>query len=388
MDKTKIIPVILLAVVLGIGIIAYTFYAEKQNVAKENQNLKEERAVLVEENNALKYKISNSERERRSMEQRLVAIQKSLSDLEQEKKNFQQRLSAVIKERDALAKKAAEMGTGVEGIQDRDSGAASVEAEERWADFVKEAATLKAKLDLLKKDLLDARMKMAELDKVNKEWSIKVDQLTKERARLQEEMKLKERTLRNISMDIVSEREDKAMALAELKKLRSENLGQKKEAILANKEKMRLQQLLKDTLERKESLEDKIIDVENVLKEKSLAFQELQDRLQQAISGGKMVASDGSASVELPPIIVKPTSPGLRGLQGRVIAVNHQEQFVIVDIGGTSGLRPGALFRVMRDGREIATVEVIETRDEISAADIKEVIGGFTIQEGDIATIR
>jgi len=42
----------------------------------------------------------------------------------------------------------------------------------------------------------------------------------------------------------------------------------------------------------------------------------------------------------------------------------------------------------MRGDKEIATVEVIETRREISAADIKEVIGGFSIKEGDIVISR
>lgn len=385
MDKTKIIPIILLVVVLGISFIAYSFYAEKQGLAKENKNIKEERAILVEENNSLKYKVNNSEREKRNIEQRLATIQKAFSDIEKERNELQQKLAEAIKEKDSLAAKVSATGADTESFK---TERLAVESnEERWADFIRETAALKAKLELVKKDLLDTKMKVAELDKTNKEWSIKADQLTKEKTRLEEEMNFKERILRNLSMDVVNERENKVMAVGELKKLRSENLEQKKELVLANKEKMRLQELLKGTLEKKEGLENKIVDIENLLKEKSISFQELQENLNQAVSGGKKIAADGSASVELPPIIVKPTY-GLKGLQGRIIAVNHQEQFVIIDLGETSGLRPGALFRIMRDGREIGSVEVIETRNEISAADIKEVIGGLTIQEGDVAVIR
>ncbi|MBP7088444.1 MAG: hypothetical protein KBB01_04010 [Candidatus Omnitrophica bacterium] len=384
MDKTKLIPIILLVVVLGVSFIAYSFYAEKQNLLKENKNIKEERAILVEENSSLKYKVNNSEREKRNIEQRLVAIQKAFSDIEKERNELQQKLAEVIKERDSLASKT----TTTTDTENFNAEKLTVESgEERWADFIRETAALKAKLDLVKKDLLDTKMKVAELDKTNKEWSIKVDQLAKEKTRLEEEMNFKERILRNLSIDVVDERENKVMALDELKKLRNENLEQKKELVLANKEKMRLQELLKGTLEKKEGLENKIVDIENLLKEKSISFQELQENLNQAVSGGKKIAADGSASVELPPIIVKPTY-GMKGLQGRIIAVNHQEQFVIIDLGETSGLRPGALFRIMRDGREIGSVEVIETRNEISAADIKEVIGGLTIQEGDVAVIR
>jgi len=189
-------------------------------------------------------------------------------------------------------------------------------------------------------------------------------------------------------MDLVSEREERASAVTELRKLRSENVSLKREIVLANKEKMKLQDTLKITLDKKASLENRIADAENVLKEKSLAFEDLQQQLENAIVGSKRIVASESASVQLPPIVVKPESPGLRGLRGEVIAVNQEEKFVVVDIGEASGLRPGALLKVMRGDREIASLEVIETRREISAADIREVIGAAAIQEGDIVISR
>jgi len=261
-------------------------------------------------------------------------------------------------------------------------------SEDHWADFVKKKAALEAKVGDLNRSLLDARTQISSLDKDNKELSIKIDQLNKTKERLGEEVRFKERTLRVLSMDLVSEREERASAVTELRKLRSENVSLKREIVLANKEKMKLQSTLRTALDKKESLESRITDAENVLREKSLAFGELQDQLEQAIAGGKRVIASESASVQLPPIIVKPESPGLRGLRGEVIAVNKEEKFVVVDIGEASGLRPGTFLKVMRGDREIATLEVIETRREISAADIKEVTGGITLQEGDIVISR
>ncbi len=54
-------------------------------------------------------------------------------------------------------------------------------------------------------------------------------------------------------------------------------------------------------------------------------------------------------------------------------------------MGEASGLRPGALLRIMRGDKKVGSVEVIEMRKEISAADIKEIVDGYVIQEGDIA---
>ena len=43
----------------------------------------------------------------------------------------------------------------------------------------------------------------------------------------------------------------------------------------------------------------------------------------------------------------------------------------------------GQIFNVSRNGQNIATVEVIQTRKEISAADIKTVSSGAKIKIGD-----
>ena len=87
--------------------------------------------------------------------------------------------------------------------------------------------------------------------------------------------------------------------------------------------------------------------------------------------------------MELPPIVVKPNIPGLRAVQGEVVAVNRDESFVVVNIGEDTGIVPGTLLKVYRADVNIATLEVIETRKEICAADINEVVGDYVIQQGD-----
>ncbi|MCM8831317.1 MAG: hypothetical protein NC918_03910, partial [Candidatus Omnitrophica bacterium] len=159
--------------------------------------------------------------------------------------------------------------------------------------------------------------------------------------------------------------------------------------ILANNEKMQLQNSIKETLEKKDQLEKRLSEIDRVLREKSITLEELQEQMRTAVKGGRAVISKESASVELPPIVVKPTARGsIKNLRGEVIAVNDDEKFIIINLGETSGLRPGTQLAVLRGEKEIATVEVIETRKEISAADIKEVASGFTIQKGDIVVSK
>jgi seryl-tRNA synthetase len=171
--------------------------------------------------------------------------------------------------------------------------------------------------------------------------------------------------------------------MEELVKLRGENVGLKRELTLLNKEKARLQNNIKDIVDKKNVLEQKISGVENIMKEKSMDLEELQQQLTTTIKGRPETAVRETASVELPPIVVKP-SVGGRGLRGEVLAVNPEEKFIVVNLGENTGVVPGSLMRVMRGSREIGTVEIVETRKEISAADIKEALDGFAIQEGDI----
>ena len=59
-------------------------------------------------------------------------------------------------------------------------------------------------------------------------------------------------------------------------------------------------------------------------------------------------------------------------LIGKVLAVNREHNFVVIDLGEEQGIKPGQLFDVIREGKSIATVEVIQTRKSVSACDIKE----------------
>lgn len=382
MDKSKIIPIILLIVILGVGFIAFTFYTERENLTALNQKLEEEKAGLIETNSNLQYKYKKVEKEKSDVERRLNMIKEELSKLETESESWKKKWSLVSKERDELVEKLKK--SDVPEIRVVEGAGTGYTSEDHWVDFVQSRASLEAKLEILGKTLFEGKIKIAKMDKENKELSIQMDQLSKEKERLLEAIKFKERTLRIMSMDLVSERESRGSAIDEVKKLRRENVDLKRELIMANKELIKLHDSFKEVVYKRDELEDKITDAGNILKEKSMAFEELQEQLEQVIEGGKKIISDGSASVELPPIVVKPSAPGLKELRGEIIAVNHEEKFVVVDIGESSGLRPGVLLKIMRGSKEIGAVEVIETRKEISAADIKEVVSGYTIQEGDI----
>ena len=45
MDKTKIIPIILLAIIIGISLVVFVFYKEKVELTDANGKLKKEKTI-------------------------------------------------------------------------------------------------------------------------------------------------------------------------------------------------------------------------------------------------------------------------------------------------------------------------------------------------------
>jgi predicted nucleic acid-binding Zn-ribbon protein len=386
MEKSKIIPIILLLIVVTVGFIAYRFYSESEALKGEADSLKGEKARLIEENQSLRARYSDIEKQKSQLEEERNSLKSKMDEVESQKNDLEKKYDQVSREREELVaqlqkaspvKVEPEMQKAPEGI-----------SEDYWTDFVKKKAELEARLEDLSSELRTTKNKLAEMDKQNKELSIKIDELNKEKEKLDRDIAFKSRTIEIMSKDLVSEREARKKMGEDLEKMRSDNIGLKRELILANKEKMQLQNYLEGTSQKKQVLEQRIGEIENILKEKTLALEELQENLQQAIKGGKSVITPQEASVELPPIVVQPGPVKVAGLKGEIIAVNQAEKFLIMDIGESSGVRPGMQLKVMRGGKTIGTVSVVETRKDISAGDILEVVSGYTIQEGDSAVAQ
>jgi hypothetical protein len=64
---------------------------------------------------------------------------------------------------------------------------------------------------------------------------------------------------------------------------------------------------------------------------------------------------------------------------GKILAVNLESSFVVIDLGSSSGVRVGDTFGVYRGDNLIGSVSVIQTRAGISACDIKKMSTSFKI---------
>ncbi len=55
----------------------------------------------------------------------------------------------------------------------------------------------------------------------------------------------------------------------------------------------------------------------------------------------------------------------------KIVSIDKENNFVVVNAGRDSGLKIGDSFQVYRNGKGIGMVEVIQTRERIAACDIK-----------------
>lgn len=95
--------------------------------------------------------------------------------------------------------------------------------------------------------------------------------------------------------------------------------------------------------------------------------------------------------MELAPIVVssadnptgfaKASNPNAPGIDGNIVSINPENNFVIIDIGEGSGIKAGDTLNVYREAEYIAGLEVIQVRKDIAAADIISKV--TDIQVGD-----
>jgi len=90
----------------------------------------------------------------------------------------------------------------------------------------------------------------------------------------------------------------------------------------------------------------------------------------------------GSISVGKP-AAERPKPTGKPKTEGRVLAINEDHGFVVVDLGKVDLINQDSQLFVMKDGQMVATLGVLEIRDVMSACNIKELREGKKILLND-----
>lgn len=74
--------------------------------------------------------------------------------------------------------------------------------------------------------------------------------------------------------------------------------------------------------------------------------------------------------------------------QGRVLAINEEHGFVVIDMGKVDGIKTGMNLYLKKDGETVATLSVLEVRDVMTACNIRNLTGGQKIQINDLVSVQ
>ncbi len=323
-------------------------------------------------------------------------------ELTKDRDKWKSRVDEITKERDNLVAKMQIMVS--EGVTAKEPGVVSEDAklpddlkalginqnEEYWASLLKEKASLQIKLDALKDDLSKKSMEIVDLKQINADLQIEMDSLKNNKHEIDRDIKYKEDLINSLSLELARTKNDKKYIADRIIDLNNENndlRGQLKQLVST---KTALEKTIVQIKDDKQKLERRLNETDNMVQSKIDEIWEIKESLDRAF---QKTSLSPSATIDLDKIVVSQGSKGegsvlqaigdvkeasnepdlmVPGFQGRVVSVNEENNFVIVDLGEQSGIRLNDVISVYRDSKYIARLEVIQVRKDICAADIKE----------------
>jgi hypothetical protein len=118
--------------------------------------------------------------------------------------------------------------------------------------------------------------------------------------------------------------------------------------------------------------------METVFTGKISQISELKEQLEAIRTGAAEIEAPlkKKEPVELPPIVVRPQVETQiqepTDFLGRVLTVDRENNFSIIDLGEEAGVKIDDTFGVYREGKKIANIKVIKTSKSVAACDIAQ----------------
>ncbi len=404
--------------------LAFGFYSllQKQKIEKEKENLQGELAASQAREKESIVKIKNLEVEVKTIFEEKSELNRQLADAKQqvedllgqidevsnERGEWKKELDQIKKERDELLAKLDNITDGTAVSAENSSAPAqgtpadidpskipSITDREYWASILRQKAALEVEANRFKEELSKHLVTLVDLKEQNAKFAIELESLRRIKEDMIRELKNKEELANNLSLELARAKNDRKFAADTIEKLNNENVDLRDQMKNLLSTKGQLEKSILALSGEKNKLEKKLAQMEGVIQEKIEQVWDIKTDLDQKFtSSAKSEAADDALTpkpavdLQLPPIVV---SQGAQkdsavreektGLEGQILSVNEDNNFVIINLGETAGVRVGDTLNVYRGSRYIARVRIIQVRKDISAADIQE--QAVTLQVGD-----
>ncbi|HLD82503.1 MAG TPA: hypothetical protein VI976_00950 [Candidatus Omnitrophota bacterium] len=377
-QKAKFIIIGLIAILVASLFINLFIYSAKQSAVKESDALKIENASLEK-----KAKEANENNKR--LEAMVSSLNTNLNNLNRDKESLQARFELANRARDELINKiksleaANTMAAAVSREERPQAAAAPMREDAYWAGILQAKKHLEAELEDTRSKLRELDIDNGQLQKEKGALGLEVVNLGRDKEDLERQLEYNQKLMDGLAQELVSEKNDKFQIQDTLKIIRNENSVLKRQINSLNSRRLNVERKLAGIEKEKLGLENKLHSSDALLKDNISEVDNLKRRLEsgqrERPSAQKGLSGEAKEkAVELAPIVVRSQSEASAASSagGRVLAVNRENNFVIIDAGEDAGIRTGDALQVYRDGEAIASIEAVQVRRDISACDIKK----------------
>lgn len=392
MDKTlRSVLWILVGLVVLSSFSTAWFFLSKERLYSEYTSLEDLFKTTMEKLNT---EITAANQEKTELRSKLSAIEERFNILKASHTTLKSEHEIAVSERDDLSREVASVKKAKVFLEKR---LKEMESDMFVANLLKEKIGLEVEIERLKNEAAPKDQEISMLKAQAMDRDLKMAKLQEEKNAIDRKFRNSEQVAQILSSDILKEKdlnkEDRAMSekiVLENNALKSrvsefEEIAKEYNSLLAEKDSMRA---------RIARLENDVESKGQEINKFKVAFQESAVKLQEM----RAEAYHSPREVELPPIVAqktaKLTAPSLErigekaGIEGRIVTVNKEHNFVVIDLGKQDGIGIGNKFNVYRGQAFLGSVEVIQARDRIAAADIKDLKEGMDIEINDTVVKR
>jgi len=358
------------------------FQNEKQNLGQQLAAVTDAKKKMDAELRDLTAKFDSLTKDRDSLKDKFDLVSK-------ERATLVEKLLALGKDKNALEAEVAKLKSGGGGAgAEMSTPVATPTDDAYWANLLREKASLEIQVKQLNEQVNEARLRAEGAMEEGRKIDLQYKTVTTAKGDLERRLIYNEKLAETLSEDLVREKRDKKAVLTQLETLRQENFELKSRLMAIGDKKTLLETKVVDLQQEREILSKRLAELDSILQDRVDQIIQVKDDLKAVRDQAKDATTMESRVVQLQPIVVKASEEAsAQRLQssksGQVLAVNEENNFVIIDMGETAGIKVGQSFTIFRNGQKIAVVEVIQIRKEISAADIKNVTSGSKIKVGD-----
>ncbi len=373
------------------------YRTRETNQAVEHKNLQEKFDKVEKEKNELQAKINNAGGN-------VDEISAKLKEISRERDELKTRFETLQKERDDLTAKLVEKSkaraedaqktaqdqnaasdNSQQALVDQNAKPGSPDDEDYWAKILKAKAALQMDLDKIKEDLSKSALEVSELKKQNSDLQLEISKLNTDKESIAREIKYGNDLAKNLSLELARSQGEKQFMADRMNKIAEENTNLHEQLKSLTSTKVALERSIVKLQGDKKQIEGKLFETEGVIQNRVEQIYQLKDSLEKDFKPA--VKNPKTGEVDLSPIIVSsdknPSEIKSQAAQinGSVVSINDENNFVIVNLGEDSGIKVGEKLNVYRGAEFVAGLEVIQVRKDILAADIKNKM--MAIEVGD-----